>query len=112
MVLHQIKEINVIILNSITLLDKAISTLKSYNDIRLFLDNDNAGATSTLKIMDALPTSQNFSDLYKPYKYLNEFLVKTNKSNLLNFTSRCAIVRTETEIKLSQIDRKIKLNAK
>ncbi len=95
---NQIKGINVLILNSVALLDKAINALKSYNDIRLFLDNDDAGATSTLKIMNALPTSQDFSDLYKPYKDLNEFLLKTNKSNLPNFTSRCAIVRTETKV--------------
>ncbi len=100
--LDDIKKSNVIILNSVAFLDKAITKLKLHSDIRLFLDNDDAGATSTLKIIKALPQSQDFSDLYKPYKDLNEFLVKTNKSKLPAFTShfisRCAIVRTETKV--------------
>jgi hypothetical protein len=63
-----------LILNSLSLFEKARTILESYENIRLYLDNDPAGDRLTDY---ALALSENYTDerkLYKPYKDLNRWL--------------------------------------
>jgi hypothetical protein len=63
-----------LILNSLSLFEKARTILENYENIRLYLDNDPAGD----KLTDyALTLSKNFTDerkFYKPHKDLNRWL--------------------------------------
>ncbi|MFB6455894.1 toprim domain-containing protein [Chitinophaga sp. Hz27] len=67
-----------LILNSLSLLGKAIDLTEKYTKVALYLDNDIAGkrATSTLK------TSDRFSDcssLYQGFKDINDWWINRNK---------------------------------
>jgi len=73
-----------LVLNSITLLGKAIETLKDYAEINLFLDNDNAGKKCTAKIMAAYPHAVDYSYLYQAHKDLNEHLVAKRQRQALS----------------------------
>lgn len=99
-----ITESNFLVLNSVSLVEQGISALKPYSEIRLFLDNDNAGALTSQEMMRALPLSKDCSHLYKGYKDLNEFLVKSDKLSFEGFLSRCAIVLTKTNVLLENGD--------
>lgn len=89
---------NFLVLNSVLLVKQAITALKPYADIRLFLDNDDAGASASREIMNAFPRAENFSKSYHPHKDLNEYLMNVDVAPSDAFTSRCAIVRTETTV--------------
>lgn len=93
-----IKGSNFLILNSVSLVEQGISALKPYSDIRLFLDNDDAGASASQEIMRAFPLAKDCSHLYKGYKDLNDFLVGGDKASFAGFLSRCAIVLTITNV--------------
>lgn len=63
-----------LILNSLSFFEIARITLESYDNIRLYLDNDPAGDRLTDY---ALTLSENYTDkrkFYKPYKDLNQWL--------------------------------------
>ncbi len=89
---------NFLILNSVSLVKQAITALKPYADIRLFLDNDDAGASTSQEIMNAFPHAENCSKLYHPHKDLNDYLMNVDVAPSDAFTSRCAFVRTETTV--------------
>lgn len=93
-----LKASNFIVLNSVALTKEAITALKPFADIRLFLDNDDAGASAGQEIMNAYPSAQNFAHLYKGYKDLNDFLTSADRPSFVGFISRCAIVLTETKV--------------
>lgn len=100
--LDLLKSSNFLILNSVSLIEQGIEALKPYADIRLFLDNDDAGASASQEIKRAFPMAKDYSHLYKEYKDLNEFLVKADESSFVGFLSRCAIVRTEAHVSPSK----------
>lgn len=93
-----LKSSNFLVLNSVSLTGDAITALKSFADIRLFLDNDDAGASASQEIMKAYPSAQNFAHLYNGYKDLNDFLTSADKPSFAGFISRCAIVLTKTNV--------------
>lgn len=93
-----LKASNFIVLNSVALTKEAITALKPFADIRLFLDNDDAGASASQEIIKAYPSAQNFAHLYKGYKDLNDFLTSADSPSFVGFISRCAIVLTETKV--------------
>lgn len=66
---------DLLILNSTSLLKKAIEYLKSYSEINLFLDNDKAGEKCKMELLESFPYAKDHSGLYAPHKDLNDYLV-------------------------------------
>jgi len=81
-------------LNSLALLDKALELLINYKEVKLFLDNDEAGEAATGKILGLkLSLVIDCSKQYSAHKDLNEHLVETNapqlsKSHQVNLNNR------------------------
>ena len=73
---HPAFSLNVVVLNSVANLDKAIPFLQCNNNIHLFLDRDEAGRTATAKIVSLCPQSEviDHSGLYLGYKDVNDYL--------------------------------------
>ena len=93
-----LKASNFLVLNSVSMVKEAITALKPYNDIRLFLDNDDAGASTSQEIMKVYPMAKDYSHLYKGHKDLNDFLTASDRPSFVGFISRCAIVLTKTNV--------------
>lgn len=73
---------NVVVLNSVANLSKAISFIQSYKEIYTYLDNDESGKKATQQIKENCPNSSVSDQLihYANYKDLNEFLMSTKKT--------------------------------
>ena len=72
---QQSPQANIVVLNSVILLDKAMDFLKLHSAIHAFLDNDEAGKQTLAKIQNACENVADQSVYYKNYKDLNEFLL-------------------------------------
>lgn len=70
---------DVIVLNSLSNLPKAMDKLKSYKEVHTYLDNDDPGKKATLTIKQTHPAVINQSAKYADYKDLNEYLVSTRQ---------------------------------
>jgi hypothetical protein len=69
----------VIVLNSVSNLHTIIDTLTDYQQINLFLDNDNTGNQAAETITSRYPKVKDYSKIiYKNYKDFNEFLTAGN----------------------------------
>ncbi|MGB7786934.1 MAG: toprim domain-containing protein [Salinimicrobium sp.] len=66
---------DVIILNSLSFLNKIAGHLSMYQNIRLYLANDPAGDKATDRILSLYPQSIDERDSYKRFKDLNEKLI-------------------------------------
>ncbi|WBV58913.1 toprim domain-containing protein [Chryseobacterium daecheongense] len=66
---------DILVMNSIALLNKSIEHLKNYSDINLFLDNDTAGIKCKSQIIKSFQGSKDHSGVYSNHKDLNEFLI-------------------------------------
>lgn len=68
--------LNVVVLNSVANLDKAIPFLQCNNNIHLFLDHDEAGRKATAEIVNRCPQSEviDLSGFYLGYKDVNDYL--------------------------------------
>ncbi len=67
---------NFIILNSTSMIDKAITLLENYKEIKLLFDNDEAGNRATNFINENIKSkTTDKRNHYKNYNDLNEFLV-------------------------------------
>ena len=66
---------DVIILNSLSFLNKIAGHLSMYQNIRLYLANDPAGNKATNRILSLYPQSIDERDSYKRFKDLNEKLI-------------------------------------
>ncbi|WP_312769901.1 toprim domain-containing protein [Epilithonimonas sp.] len=75
---------DILVMNSIALLNKSIDHLKNYSDINLFLDNDNAGIKCKSQIIKSFSQAKDHSGLYSNHKDLNEFLIHRIKNNVPN----------------------------
>ena len=76
---------DILVMNSIALLNKSIEHLKNYSDINLFLDNDNAGIKCKTLIIKSFPEAKDHSDIYLNHKDLNEFLMhRINNDSSIN----------------------------
>ncbi len=67
---------DLLVLNSISLADKAAPILGTYKTIDLYLDNDSGGTTVKEKLMNDHPNCKDQSEAFKGYKDLNEWLIK------------------------------------
>ncbi|UTX48915.1 toprim domain-containing protein [Chryseobacterium sp. MA9] len=85
------------ILNPTSLLKKAKEQLKSYSEINLFLENDNAGRKCKSELLELFPDAKDYSGLYAPLKDLNDYLIyKTG------IKTKTAEVKTELNSKSSR----------
>jgi DNA primase len=75
---------DILVMNSIALLNKSIEHLKNYPNINLFLDNDNAGIKCKSQIIKSFPEAKDHSGIYSNHKDLNEFLIHRIKNNVAN----------------------------
>ncbi|MBV6878768.1 toprim domain-containing protein [Epilithonimonas ginsengisoli] len=75
---------DILVMNSIALLNKSIEHLKNYPDIHLFLDNDNAGIKCRSEIIRSFPAAKDHASFYSNHKDLNEFLIHRMKNNVSN----------------------------
>lgn len=73
---------DILVMNSIALLNKSIKHLKNYSEIHLFLDNDNAGIKCKSEIIKFFPEAKDHSGIYSNHKDLNEFLIHRMKNNV------------------------------
>jgi len=70
---------DVLVMNSIALLNKTKEHLKNYSEIHLFLDNDQAGKVCKDEILKTFPKANDCSEIYSEHKDLNEFLIERIK---------------------------------
>ena len=73
--LHPEVQDDSIILNSLNLLPKRISSLHAYTMIESLLDNDEAGDRVTKQLIDAGLPVKDMRACYAPYKDINEYLI-------------------------------------
>ncbi len=66
---------DLLVMNSVALLNKTKAHLKNYSDIHLFLDNDLSGIKCTSEIIQSFPEAKNHSEIYSGYKDLNDYLM-------------------------------------
>jgi 5S rRNA maturation endonuclease (ribonuclease M5) len=65
---------DLLVLNSISMVEKSIVELKKYDKISLFLDNDLSGQKTSLKLQNEFPNAENISSTYYPFKDLGDYL--------------------------------------
>ncbi|MCB4235130.1 toprim domain-containing protein [Kaistella anthropi] len=65
-----------LILNSVFLIKNKFSLLENYQNIELFLDNDEAGSIITDEIIKKFPNAEDCRFLYENFKDLNEFVAR------------------------------------
>ena len=66
---------DLLVMNSISLLNKTKEHLKNYSEINLFLDNDIAGESCKNEILKSFPEAKDHSKIYFPHKDLNDYLL-------------------------------------
>lgn len=64
-----------IVLNSLSFFEKSRPVMESYNQVKLYLDNDKAGQNCSLYALSLSNKYEDESGLYKNYKDLNDWLV-------------------------------------
>ncbi|REC45780.1 toprim domain-containing protein [Chryseobacterium sp. 5_R23647] len=80
--LEDIFDKDILVLNSISMLENAKKYLQNYTDIFLFMDNDNAGLKCKNDILLSFPEAKDCSKIYKKYKDFNEYFI-AERHNLL-----------------------------
>ncbi|MCT3805399.1 toprim domain-containing protein [Elizabethkingia anophelis] len=88
---------DILVMNSIALLNKSIEHLKNYSDINLFLDNDNAGIKCKSLLIKSFPEVKDHSDIYSNHKDLNEFLMHRINNNASINSGKNSIKFTEAD---------------
>ena len=73
---------DLLVMNSISLLNKTKDHLKNYSEIHLFLDNDKAGETCKNEILKSFPEAKDHSEIYALHKDLNEYFVFRNNTKI------------------------------
>ena len=87
---------NLLVMNSISLLNRTKEYLKNYSEIHLFLDNDNTGEICKNEILKSFPKAKNHSEIYALHKDLNDYL-KSKKENKNSIEISNSILKTEEE---------------
>lgn len=70
----------VMVLNSVSLVKRAIEIMREFNKIDLYLDNDDAGKQCTSTIKEFFPYANDRATLYSGYKDYNEMLMDSLKN--------------------------------
>ena len=87
---------DLLVMNSISLLNRTKEYLKNYSEIHLFLDNDKAGENCKTSILKSFPEAKNHSEIYALHKDLNDYL-KSKKENKNSIEISNSILKTEEE---------------
>ena len=66
---------DLLVMNSISLLNKTKEYLQNYSEINLFLDNDKAVESCKNEILKSFPQAKDHSKIYFPHKDLNDYLL-------------------------------------
>lgn len=66
---------DLLVMNSISLLNKTKEHLQNYSEIHLFLDNDKAGEICKNSILKSFPEAKDYSGIYALNKDLNDYLL-------------------------------------
>ncbi|MCW3074597.1 MAG: primase [Flaviaesturariibacter sp.] len=72
-----------LVLNSLSFVDKSLDLLRSYPQVRLYLDNDPSGDTRVGQILKSCPGARDKRKLYAGYKDLNEWHMHMGKGRRL-----------------------------
>ena len=73
---------DLLVMNSISLLNRTKEHLKIYSEIHLFLDNDKAGETCKNEILKSFPEAKDHSEIYTLHKDLNDYLQFKNNTEI------------------------------
>ena len=87
---------DLLVMNSISLLNKTKEYLQNYSEIHLFLDNDKAGEFCKNEILKSFPEAKNHSEIYALHKDLNDYL-KSKKENKNSIEILNSIQKTDEE---------------
>lgn len=101
--MQKLFKVDILVMNSIALLNKSIEHLTKYTDINLFLDNDTAGIKCKSQIIKFFPEAKDHSGVYSNYKDLNEFLIHRMKNNVSDKVGKQSEQLQEPD-KLKEID--------
>ena len=71
-------ESDILVLNSIAFIADVTKLVPNYKNIRLYLDNDNAGNSATKELMQQFDTIIDNRNEFEGYKDLNEKLMAWN----------------------------------
>ena len=73
---------DLLVMNSISLLNRTKEHLKIYSEIHLFLDNDKPGEICKNEILKSFPEAKDHSEIYAIHKDLNEYFVFRNNTKI------------------------------
>jgi DNA primase len=73
---------DIVVLNSVILLERAVEFLKRHNSVHVCMDNDESGKQARAKIRNVCGNVIDQSEFYKNHKDLNEFL--SEKSGIIH----------------------------
>ena len=73
---------NLLVMNSISLLNRTKEYLQNYSEIHLFLDNDKPGEICKNEILKSFPEAKNHSEIYALHKDLNDYLQFKNNTEI------------------------------
>jgi len=80
---RECKSEDYLVLNSLVNLNKAIRVMGKYKEVKLFLDHDQAGRKTTLRLLNDLSNSRDCSSFYSSCKDLNDYYLLKDKEQLL-----------------------------
>ena len=73
---------DLLVMNSVSLLNRTKEYLKIYSEIHLFLDNDKAGETCKNEILKSFPEAKDHTEIYALHKDLNDYLQFKNNTEI------------------------------
>ena len=73
---------DLLVMNSVSLLNRNKEYLKHYSEIHLFLDNDKTGENCKNEILKSFPEAKNHSEIYALHKDLNDYLQFKNNTEI------------------------------
>ena len=73
---------DLLVMNSVSLLNKTKEYLKNYSEFHLFLDNDKAGEHCKNSILESFPEAKDHTEIYALHKDLNEYFVFRNNTKI------------------------------
>ncbi|MFD2966255.1 toprim domain-containing protein [Sphingobacterium bambusae] len=74
---------SVIVLNSVNLLEPALSKIASFSSVQAYFDRDKAGEKAFLQLKGAVPHAQDRSSLYRKYKDYNDMFINRPSPNVI-----------------------------
>ena len=73
---------DLLVLNTTAFVKRMISEIGEYESVELFLDRDRTGLGMTELLLEKCPNSRDMSSLYRGFKDINEWKVKSAKDEV------------------------------